>query len=244
MDKEISLQDIFNEIKNTKTELKSEITNVTKAIAKTNIKLDKLTQSVNDHENRLHKLEELAIETETYNFDVNKITTDFAIKLEEKDRIINTLLADVNQLSLDSRRNNLTISGLQEKPGEDRNILASNLKVCLSELIGFNGNIKPFQVYRRGSTPSTPNAPRKIVLKLPDLSIKNEILHNAYKLKGCHIYISHDFTPRQDTARFYLRKFIREKGSDKAKFITNFIVQFETKKYYYNESTERVEIKE
>lgn len=206
------------------------------SIKDSNVKIDKMCKKINEHQMRIESLETKIDKMESLEFEMGNMNLEIVRKFDEKDKEIQNLKNQIDSIEIDKRKNNIIVSGLPEKPGEDRNKLSKDLHNIIKELLGIDINILPHQVFRRGEN-------RRIILKLESSQIKTNILQNAYKLKGTNIFISHDFTIRQETARYHLRNFIKLKGKDSAKFKSNFSVEYADNVYHYNDNKSRVEIK-
>lgn len=227
---------VRSETKSDLTIIATKIELINTAIKDTSVKMDKICKKVNSHEGRIEKLEELSKVTESFNLEYDIFTNEVTTNLAAKDKEIAGLKSQLDSIEIDRRRNNLVINGLPESQGEDKAKLAFNVRNIFKDLLGIEGNIQPYQVYRRGEN-------RRIILRLEDPNTKSLILKNAYKLKGSKIYISHDFTIKQEAARYYLRQFIKTKGNGKAKFSSQFTIEMEGITYHYNELKKRVEVK-
>lgn len=213
---------------------KIELINTT--IKESNSKMDKICKKINEHEVRIDKLEELPNIFDSMKFDNDMFFEQVTTKLTVKDNEIADLKTQLHYLEIDRRRNNIVISGITETPGEDKTKLANTVCKMFKELLGIEGKILPHQVYRRGEN-------RRVILKLDDSNTKSTILKNSYKLKGSAVFISHDYTIKQETARYHLRQFIKNKGEGKAKFTSQFNVELEGVNYTYNDIKNLVEPK-
>lgn len=214
--------------------ISKKIESIITSIKDTNIKMDKVCKKINEHETRIGKLEDKVVDIDGLKYESNMLSEQVTNRLAEKDKEIIALKNQMDTIEVDRRRSHITISGIPEVVGEDKSKLATLVQNMLKKTLGIEENVFPYQVYRRGEN-------RRIIYKIVDPGLKTLILKNAYKLKGSNIFISHDFTIRQETARYYLRQFIRNKGHDKAKFVSHFTVEYEGLKYSYNESKNLVQ---
>ena len=122
----------------------------------------------------------------------------------EKMRNVNiSLLAETTRadyLEAQSRRSNLIFEGIQEESADETWAESeSKVKKLLVEKLGLSRNIELERVHRvarkedaAGHTSGAPK-PRAIIAKFLRFKDRAEVMANAKKLKGTHIYINEDF---------------------------------------------------
>jgi DNA-directed RNA polymerase beta subunit len=91
-----------------------------------------------------------------------------------------------------SRRNNLRIDGVKEKPGETWNECENTVKDIFKNQLKINSEVVVERAHRVGKTKDS-KIPRTIVLKLLNYQDKNKILNAVKNLKGTGVFINEDF---------------------------------------------------
>ncbi|XP_037572058.1 uncharacterized protein LOC119454127 [Dermacentor silvarum] len=181
------LKQILKEQSKTNKTLKELVTNLKKVERTVDNMETRLAAIENDME-RLKYCEEKLAECE------NKYDTT-------KDQIQNLALK-LDDLENRSRRNNLIIYGVTEKPNEDivslEKIVRENI---LKETLGIE--VKTLERIHRIGT-RTSNRDRPIILRLFDYAEKTKILSCCYKLKGTPLTVSEDFSKRVREMRTHL----------------------------------------
>ena len=111
-----------------------------------------------------------------------------------------------------NRRNNLRITGIQEKASETWEETAKTVGKILEEKL----QLPPIKLERAHRTgPPTASGPRTVVARLERFCDREAVLRNARKLKGTGIYINEDLCPASQELKrqqLPLLKQAREQG--------------------------------
>ena len=91
-----------------------------------------------------------------------------------------------------SRRNNLRIDRIEEKPNETWKECEENVQEMIKEKLGIT---EPIEIDRchRISKRKKPNRPRTVICRITKFKDKQKILKNAKYLKGSGIYVYENF---------------------------------------------------
>lgn len=108
-----------------------------------------------------------------------------------------SLKQEIGRLQKSVRANNLIIFGIQHCQEETRVDLLNQVITKFNELLQVNCVKNDISdIYRTGKSNKRP-----IIIKFVSSFMKNDILRNAYKLKGTGIYISRDLLPSERANR-------------------------------------------
>lgn len=223
-------------------ELNEKVDKLNDSILNTNSKVDNIITTIKDHSKRINKLESKVDDIDALRFEFDNFSDKHTEALAENNKLNIDLKNRIEYLESENRKGNVILSGIPEDDKEDRADLAKIINNIFKDVIGFHTDIKPFQVFRRGLKKEGTN--RRIVLKLYNPQLKIDILKQGYKLAGSKIFVSPDFTPSQDKARFFLRQYLKENGKGQGKFISNFVIKINDKKFYYNDSANEIQSKQ
>ena len=91
-----------------------------------------------------------------------------------------------------SRRNNLRIDGIKEKPNETWEECEENVQEMIKENLGITEPIEIDSCHRILKR-KNPNRPRTVICRITKFKDKQKILKNAKYLKGSGIYVYEDF---------------------------------------------------
>lgn len=246
------IQLVLSELRKTKSELQNsasvnakclidKVEDLAKSVHSTNSKMNSLILQVNDHTKRINKIEDKIEEVDAIKLELDNLTDRNRAYQTDNDKLNLSLSSRIEFLEIENRKANIVIAGINETPGEDRAKLARLVNDIFNDVLGINTGFKPHQLYRRGQQKD--NQPRRIVVKLYNPMLKIDLLKQGHKLAGSKIYISPDFTPAQEKSRFYLRKFLKDNGNGKGKFISNFVIDIEGSQFKFNELTDKVDQK-
>nr|XP_047138797.1 uncharacterized protein LOC124814805 [Hydra vulgaris] len=155
--------------------------------------LDKIEKEVDVNKSKVLSIEnDLRDFKESLNFQettimekINKIT-----KRYEKE--INNLNKKTLDLENRSRRNNLRLDGIFEKPNENWNECENAVKEMFKKQLKISNEIIIERAHRIGQ-PKEDKKPRTIVLKLLNFQDKTKILNATKNLRGTGIYVNEDF---------------------------------------------------
>ena len=93
-----------------------------------------------------------------------------------------------------SRRNNLRVDGIKERPNETWEDCESELHTLFKESLGIEEEVVIERAHRiKTDRNKKGNIPRTIVCRILNYKDKVKILRNAEKLKGKNIFINEDF---------------------------------------------------
>ncbi|XP_047137525.2 uncharacterized protein LOC124814025 [Hydra vulgaris] len=156
-------------------------------------RLDKIEKEVDVNKSKVLSIEnDLRDFKESLNFQettimekINKIT-----KRYEKE--INNLNKKTLDLENRSRRNNLRLDGIFEKPNENWNECENAVKEMFKKQLKISNEIIIERAHRIGQ-PKEDKKPRTIVLKLLNFQDKTKILNATKNLRGTGIYVNEDF---------------------------------------------------
>ncbi|XP_065640479.1 uncharacterized protein LOC136073055 [Hydra vulgaris] len=156
-------------------------------------RLDKIEKEVDVNKSKVLSIEnDLRDFKESLNFQettimekINKIT-----KRYEKE--INNLNKKTLDLENRSRRNNLRLDGIFEKPNENWNECENAVKEMFKKQLKISNEIIIERGHRIGQ-PKEDKKPRTIVLKLLNFQDKTKILNATKNLRGTGIYVNEDF---------------------------------------------------
>ncbi|XP_065679760.1 uncharacterized protein LOC136094097 [Hydra vulgaris] len=156
-------------------------------------RLDKIEKEVDVNKSKVLSIEnDLRDFKESLNFQettimekINKIT-----KRYEKE--INNLNKKTLDLENRSRRNNLRLDGIFEKPNENWNECENAVKEMFKKQLKISNEIIIERAHRIGQ-PKEDKKPRTIVLKLLNFQDKTKILDATKNLRGTGIYVNEDF---------------------------------------------------
>ncbi|XP_065642227.1 uncharacterized protein LOC136073885 [Hydra vulgaris] len=156
-------------------------------------RLDKIEKEVDVNKSKVLSIEnDLRDFKESLNFQettimekINKIT-----KRYEKE--INNLNKKTLDLENQSRRNNLRLDGIFEKPNENWNECENAVKEMFKKQLKISNEIIIERAHRIGQ-PKEDKKPRTIVLKLLNFQDKTKILNATKNLRGTGIYVNEDF---------------------------------------------------
>ena len=191
-EKEPTLKDIFEMVKNTNTTVNAMETRLkhleddgNQEIKKISIQIQSLTANVNLYTDQITQLE----------------TT-----VNEQKVIIDTMAIKLQEMEIQRRAHNLIIEGIDENANENVRMKVDKLL----EDLGLNfGHDWCDVIYRMGQKKQTTTRPRPIFVSFPYLRLKSMVLRNAYKLKELegrkHTYLTDDMTPEEQSKRRDLR---------------------------------------
>ncbi|XP_065639502.1 uncharacterized protein LOC136072268 [Hydra vulgaris] len=156
-------------------------------------RLDKIEKEVDVNKSKVLSIEnDLRDFKESLNFQettimekINKIT-----KRYEKE--VNNLNKKTLDLENRSRRNNLRLDGIFEKPNENWNECENAVKEMFKKQLKISNEIIIERAHRIGQ-PKEDKKPRTIVLKLLNFQDKTKILNATKNLRGTGIYVNEDF---------------------------------------------------
>ena len=162
------------------------------SIKDTKERLDKISQDVSDLKQSLEFTQDETKEEignrNTKLKDLEKNVKDIEEDLLDPEEVSSKLI----ELEDRSRRNNLRIDGIEEKPNETWEECEENVQQMIKEKLGIT---EPIEIDRchRISKQKKPNRPRTVICRITKFKDKQKILKNAKYLKGSGIYVYEDF---------------------------------------------------
>ena len=162
------------------------------SIKDTKERLDKISQDVSDLKQSLEYTQDETKEEigniNTKLKDLEKNVKDIEEDLLDPEEVSSKLI----ELEDRSRRNNLRIDGIKEKPNETWEECEENVQEMIKEKLGIT---EPIEIDRchRISKRKKPNRPRTVICRITKFKDKQKILKNAKYLKGSGIYVYEDF---------------------------------------------------
>ncbi|XP_065678108.1 uncharacterized protein LOC136093117 [Hydra vulgaris] len=206
---EITLKNIEKLITNKLEEQKKSILKETERLLKDQEKnfTDIISANLKILTNRLDKIEKevdvnkskvLSIENDLRDFkeSLNFQETTIMEKINKITKRYEKEINDLNKKTLDlenrSRRNNLRLDGIFEKPNENWNECENAVKEMFKKQLKISNEIIIERAHRIGQ-PKEDKKPRTIVLKLLNFQDKTKILNATKNLRGTGIYVNEDF---------------------------------------------------
>lgn len=117
------------------------------------------------------------------------------------------LIQKLSALEDDYRRNNITISGLEENGSE----LLEETETKVTQLLNTKMDIHDVAIdFARRVGKRSSGKPRLIICKLSSFKDKQKIRLNSSKLKDSGIFINDDYSPRTRDLRYHLRNYSRQ----------------------------------
>ncbi|XP_065678532.1 uncharacterized protein LOC124807344 [Hydra vulgaris] len=206
---EITLKSIEKLITNKLEEQKKSILKETERLLKDQEKnfTDIISANLKILTNRLDKIEKevdinkskvLSIENDLRDFkeSLNFQETTIMEKINKITKRYEKEINNLNKKTLDwenrSRRNNLRLDGIFEKPNENWNECENAVKEMFKKQLKISNEIIIERAHRIGQ-PKEDKKPRTIVLKLLNFQDKTKILNATKNLRGTGIYVNEDF---------------------------------------------------
>lgn len=131
--------------------------------------------------------------------ELTQTVTSYTAKVDELQEQVNGLMRKIDDLENRSRRNNITIFGVNEPMGEPQQSLEEQVRKNISEDLLKIPDVAIERIRRIGRPAG--NKCRPVILKLVDGRDKAKIFKNCYNLKGTQYSISEDFSPRVQAIR-------------------------------------------
>nr|XP_047137525.1 uncharacterized protein LOC124814025 [Hydra vulgaris] len=160
--------------------------------------LDELDKNKIEKEVDVNKSKVLSIENDLRDFkeSLNFQETTIMEKINKITKRYEKEINNLNKKTLDlenrSRRNNLRLDGIFEKPNENWNECENAVKEMFKKQLKISNEIIIERAHRIGQ-PKEDKKPRTIVLKLLNFQDKTKILNATKNLRGTGIYVNEDF---------------------------------------------------
>ncbi|XP_047143048.2 uncharacterized protein LOC124817249 [Hydra vulgaris] len=156
-------------------------------------RLDKIEKEVDVNKSKVLSIEnDLRDFKESLNFQETTIMEKIKKITKRYEKEINNLNKKTLDLENRSRRNNLRLDGIFEKPNENWNECENAVKEMFKKQLKISNEIIIERAHRIGQ-PKEDKKPRTIVLKLLNFQDKTKILNATKNLRGTGIYVNEDF---------------------------------------------------
>ncbi|XP_065684972.1 uncharacterized protein LOC136074507 isoform X1 [Hydra vulgaris] len=156
-------------------------------------RLDKIEKEVDVNKSKVLSIEnDLRDFKESLNFQETTIMEKINKIMKRYEKEINNLNKKTLDLENRSRRNNLRLDGIFEKPNENWNECENAVKEMFKKQLKISNEIIIERAHRIGQ-PKEDKKPRTIVLKLLNFQDKTKILNATKNLRGTGIYVNEDF---------------------------------------------------
>ncbi|XP_065654505.1 uncharacterized protein LOC136081140 [Hydra vulgaris] len=156
-------------------------------------RLDKIEKEVDTNKSKVLSVEkDLRDFKESLNFQEISITKKLNQIKKRYEKEINNLNKKALDLENRSRRNNLRIDGIYEKPNENWTECENVVKKMFKNQLKIKNDIVIERAHRIGP-PKEDKKPRTIALKLLNFQDKTKILNATKNLRGTGIYVNEDF---------------------------------------------------
>ena len=138
-------------------------------------------------------------------------------KIESLEKKVSSLESQVEGLEQYSRRNNIRVSGIVERPNEN---LATTTLTILNNKLDLDPPIRETdidRIHRTGKHSETSSAPRSVLIKFVSYRTKNMVMINRSKLKSTDrsidraYFVSDDLTSQRSKIMYDLRQLQRDK---------------------------------
>ncbi|XP_047140330.2 uncharacterized protein LOC124815602 [Hydra vulgaris] len=185
-------------------------------------KLNVMEKEILENKSKIKNIEkDLNDVKDSLNFQEEKTLEKLKKIKKYVDNEINVLYTRTTDLENRSRRNNLRIDGLVEKPGESW----SECEIAVKEIFNKSPKISSEVVIERAHRigPINNKKPRTIVLKFLNFQDKNKILNAVKNLKGTGVYINEDFSQETIEQRRKLWEEVKRLRSEGKNAILNII---------------------